>query len=275
MPLRISRVPFTWKPIIVLAAVAARQPVSHLAIRPWRKGNFVEVEVGFPEAVAVQEEKRCLRCRRCLGCALCWAECKPEAIDFDIPDEELNLEFDKVILTKGQGNSYETLKSDLGYGRYTDVITDLQFERMLSPTGPTEGIIVSPKDGEIPRRMGIIQGHPEEDENHLLSTLILGVNESILALDKTDDLEVILVSPICESFKKQFLSDAEKISGLQIIDGVPKSVEKKKDGEALTLTYSGNGQSKEETFDLVVVLTKPKIHPEIKSLSQELDLGIL
>jgi heterodisulfide reductase subunit A-like polyferredoxin len=240
-----------------------------------RRGNFVEVEVGFPEAVAVQEASRCLSCRRCLGCALCWAECKPGAIDLDIPDEELDLEFDQVILTKGQDNSFETVNSDLGYGRYADVITDLQFERMLSPTGPTQGIVVSPRDGEIPRRMAIIQGHPEENENHLLFTLILGVNESILALSKTENLEVILVSPICESFKKQFLSDTEKISGLRIIDGMPNSVKKKKDEEPLTLTYSEDGQSKEETFDLVVVLTKPKIHPEIKSLSQKLHLDIL
>lgn len=240
-----------------------------------RRENFAEVETGFPEVVAVQEAKRCLSCRRCLGCALCWAECKPEAIDFDMPDEELDLEFDEVVLTRGQGNSLETLDSDLGHGSYTEVITDLQFERMLSPTGPTEGIVVSPKNGEIPRRMAIIQGHLEESENHLLSTLILGVNESILALDKIDDLEVILVSPICESFKRQFLSDAEKISGLHIVDGVPKSVERKKDGEALTLAYSENGESKEDTFDLIVVLTKPKIHPEIKSLSQKLNLDIL
>jgi heterodisulfide reductase subunit A-like polyferredoxin len=240
-----------------------------------RRGNFVEVEVGFPEAVAVQEARRCLSCRRCLGCALCWAECKPEAIDLALPDEELDLEFDQVILTKGQDNSFEAVNSDLGYGRYSDVITDLQLERMLSPTGPTEGLVVSPRDGEIPRRMAIIQGHPKGDETHLLSTLILGVNESSLALHKTENLEVILISPICESFKKQFFSEAEKISGLRIIEGVPSSVEKKKDEELLTLAYSEDGQSKEETFDLVVVLTKPIIHPEIKSLSQTLDLDIL
>ncbi|MBW2609577.1 MAG: hypothetical protein JRC68_04435 [Deltaproteobacteria bacterium] len=240
-----------------------------------RRGNFVEVETGFPEALAVQEAKRCLSCRRCLGCALCWAECKPEAIDFDIPDEELDLEFDEVIITKGQDNAFHPLKPELGYGSYADIITDLQFERMLSPTGPTDGIVVSPKDSEIPRRVAIIQGHPEGDENHLLSSLILGVNESILALEKTGELNVVLVSPISQSFKEQFFSDVEKISGLQIVEGVPESVVKKQDGESLTLTYSEDGQSKQEAFDLIVVLTKPKISPEIKLLSQKLDQGIL
>src|SRR4030042_6025285 len=69
-----------------------------------RRGNFAEVETGFPEAVSLTEAKRCLSCRRCLGCALCWAECKPEAIDFSIPHKETALDFDEVIITSGQDN---------------------------------------------------------------------------------------------------------------------------------------------------------------------------
>jgi len=76
-----------------------------------RRGNFLEVETGFPEDMAVKEAKRCLGCRRCLGCALCWAECKPEAIDFNIPDEELELEFDDVIVTNGQDNVFHSFNS--------------------------------------------------------------------------------------------------------------------------------------------------------------------
>ncbi|MBU0698708.1 MAG: hypothetical protein KKE59_04695, partial [Proteobacteria bacterium] len=153
-----------------------------------RRGNFTEVETGFPEIVAVKEAKRCLSCRRCLGCALCWAECKPEAIDFDIPDEELELEFDEVIITKGQDNAFHPFNSQLGYGSFPDVITDLQFERMLSPDGPTNGMVLSPLDGDIPRRIAVIQGHPKDDEAHLFSSLVLGVNESVLALDRAEDL---------------------------------------------------------------------------------------
>jgi len=240
-----------------------------------RRGNFVEVETGFPEDVAIQEAKRCLSCRRCLGCALCWAECEPEAIDFAIPDEELELEFDEVVITRGQDNAFESLGSHLGYGNYADVITDLQFERMLSPTGPTDGMVVSPLDGEIPERLAIVQGHADDDETHLLSSLVLGVNESIIALDRTEGLEVTLVSPVCRAFKDRFLSDAGKVNGLKIIEGVPESMEKKQDGDSLTLTFSENGKSRDEKFDLVVVLTKPRIPSEAKSLSRKLEQEIL
>ena len=240
-----------------------------------RRENFAEVETGFPEETAVKEAKRCLSCRRCLGCALCWAECKPEAIDFTIPDEKLELEFDEIIITKGQDNAFLPFNPELGYGTFADVITDLQFERMLSPTGPSNGLVVSPLDGEIPARIAIVQGHSDDDEAHLLSSLILGVNESILALDKTKGLEVVLISPTCQPFKDGFLSEAKKVSGLKIIEGLPESVERKQDGEPLTLKYSENDKQKEEAFELVVILTKQKISPELISLSKKFEQEII
>jgi heterodisulfide reductase subunit A-like polyferredoxin len=240
-----------------------------------RRGNFTEVETGFPEEVALKEARRCLSCRRCLGCALCWAECKPEAIDFSIPHQDMALDFDEIIITRGQDNAFEPVDSKLGYGNYADVITDLQFERMLSPTGPTDGLVVSPRDGEIPGKIAIIQGSPNGDDEHLLSTAVLGVNEAILAINKVDDLNVVLVSPICQAFKDQFASDAQGISGLQIVEGSPESVERAEDGSPLTVTYSQNGDNKKEDFDLVVVLTKSKISPEIESLGKKFEQEIL
>jgi heterodisulfide reductase subunit A-like polyferredoxin len=239
-----------------------------------RRGNFAEVETGFPEQVAVNEAKRCLSCRRCLGCALCWAECGPEAIDFSIPDEELNLEFDDAVITKGQDNAFHPIAPELGYGTYADVITDLQFERMLSPTGPTDGLVVSPLNGEVPRRLAIIQGNPDKEDDSLLSSLVLGVNESILALDRVDGLEAVLVSPLNQGFKEQFLSEAKQISGLRIVDGTPESVERGAEGTPLSLHYAIDGQQQDDAFDLVVVLTKPKILPELVSLSKKLEVDI-
>ena len=233
-----------------------------------RRAKFTEVETGFSEEMAIQEARRCLSCRRCLGCALCWAECKPEAIDFDIPDEELELEFDNIIITKGQDNAFYPFNTQLGYGDYPDVITDLQFERMLSPTGPTDGMVVSPLDGEIPGRIAIVQGNMDNDETHLLSSLVLGVNQSVIALNKTKDLEMALISPLCQSFQEKFFAEAEKIPGLQIIEGSPESDEKKRDTkEPLLLKYSENGEDKQNAFDLIVILTKPKLSPELESLS--------
>jgi heterodisulfide reductase subunit A-like polyferredoxin len=235
-----------------------------------RRGNFTEVETGFPEETAVKEAKRCLSCRRCLGCALCWAECKPEAIDFGIPDQELALDFDDVVVAGGQDNLFHPVRADLGYGKYPDVIVDLQLERMLSPTGPTKGMVLSPLDGRIPATVALVQGNPEDDESQILSGLVFGVNAAVIALHNTRGLEVTLVSPVCSLFKEQFLSSAKNIPGLTIIPGLPISVEKGDSAQPLHLTYSNSGEESRQAFDLIVVLTKPKISPEMASLNKNL-----
>lgn len=240
-----------------------------------RRGNFVEVETGFPEDEAVREAKRCLACRRCLGCALCWAECKPEAIDFSIPDETLDLAFEEVVITRGQDNAFESIGGDLGFGNYADVITDLQFERMLSPTGPTDGLVISPRDGEVPERLVFVQGKADGGDDHLLSSAVLGVNEAIIALDRTQGLEATLVSPMIQAFKDGFGEAAGKISGLRIVDGVPSAVERKEEGGPLTLTYAENEKEQQAEFDMVVVLTKPKIAKETQSMARKLEQDVL
>lgn len=240
-----------------------------------RRGNFTEVETGFPEDTAMEEAGRCLSCRRCLGCALCWAECQPEAIDFDIPEETLDLEFDEVILTRGQDNAFYPIRDEFGFGNFPQVITDLQFERMLSPAGPTDGLVVSPFNGDIPARIALIQGHPGEEEDHLLSSVVFGVNESILALHGTKDLEITLVSPLCNAFKEKYLGDTEKVKGLTLLDGAPVAVKNGTDDGSLRLSYAEGGKEKTEDFDMVVVLTKPRVSPEIQSLGKKLEQDIV
>ncbi len=252
---------------------AARARMPEISVDE-RRGNFTEVETGFPEPVAVTEAKRCLSCRRCLGCALCWAECGPEAIDFSIPDEELDLEFDEVVITRGQDNAFHPIPSKMGFGTYADVITDLQFERMLSPTGPTDGLVVSPRNGEIPRRLAIIKGNPGKDEDGGLSSLVLGVNEAILALNRARELTAVMVAPLTQEFKDRFLPEAARVSGLTIVDGTPDSVERISDDAPLTLRYTHDDRSREETFDMVVILTSPKLPPELVSLSKRLAVEI-
>ncbi len=239
-----------------------------------RRGNFQEVETGFPEETAVQEAGRCLSCRRCLGCALCWAECKPEAIDFSIPDEEVEREFDEVILTRGQDNQFEPLPSEFGFGRYPDVITDLQMERMLSPLGPTDGMVVSPLNGDIPVKIALVQADPKAEEDHLLRSSIFSVNAAALALQSSEGLETVLISPICESFRDQFLAEARKLPGLQVVEGAPVSVEREGEGK-LKLVYAAEGRTKEDAFDLVVFVTKPKLSRELQSLSKDFDQKVL
>ena len=93
---------------------AARAKMPDISVDE-RRGNYEECETGFPEEPAQKEARRCLSCRRCLGCALCWAECEPVAIDFSLPDTELEENFDEVVITKGKMNVLNKPDGDLGH----------------------------------------------------------------------------------------------------------------------------------------------------------------
>ena len=98
----------------------------------------------------------------CLGnnpiaCGKCLEACGPRCIDFDQRDEEINLEVGTVVVATGAEPWDPTPNVEYGYQRHEDVLTSLEFERMLSAGGPTVGEIQRPSDRCEPRRIAYIQ----------------------------------------------------------------------------------------------------------------------
>ena len=93
--------------------------------------------------------------------------CQYRAIDLNMQEEVFEIECGAIIWATGW-QLYDASKLDnLGYGRYTNVITNMQMERMASPWGPTGGNIYRPSDQSIPQRVAFVQCAGSRDENHL------------------------------------------------------------------------------------------------------------
>jgi heterodisulfide reductase subunit A len=126
--------------------------------------DFKEVELGFSEEEAVEEASRCLNCGICVECHECERVCEAKAIDYTMEDEIQEIKVGQALITTG----YSTLNSDClipyGYGLYENVYTSLEFERIVSSTGPTQGKIVM-KNGKEPRTIGIIHCVGSRDIN--------------------------------------------------------------------------------------------------------------
>jgi len=133
-----------------------------------RVGNFKEVELSFTEEQAREEALRCLACGGCSECMECVKVCEPEAINFDMTDEIVEEEVGAIVVATGY-ELYPIEKiGEYGAGKYKDVINGLQFERLLSASGPTEGEIKRPSDGKIPKRVVFISCSGSRDpESHL------------------------------------------------------------------------------------------------------------
>jgi heterodisulfide reductase subunit A-like polyferredoxin len=237
-----------------------------------RQGNFKEVETGFPEDVAVAEAKRCLSCRRCLGCALCWAECKPEAINFEMEDQNHDLAVDKVILTSGMQRKMAAISGGVG-NKHMNVVTDLQVERMLADTGPSNGLMMRPQDGEIPKKIAFVQSFSAGDDKVRNATLIFGINEAILAQKKIDGAEISFISPDMDAFKGSAGGDLDKVSGVNFVNGTVIELAETGEGKDIEVKYDAGGE-KAETFDLVVLLTQPQLPPTVEEAAKKLGVEV-
>jgi heterodisulfide reductase subunit A-like polyferredoxin len=129
-----------------------------------RKENFREVELGLEEERAIRESKRCLSCRRCIGCGLCLAECDPRAVVYDEKGRSLSLKVSAIVLTPGFDEFDAGIIRELGYRQFPNVVTSIELERMLSPTGPYGGLVLRPYDGDVPTRIAFVQCVGSRDE---------------------------------------------------------------------------------------------------------------
>jgi len=238
-----------------------------------RERNMKEVETGFSEEVAVAEAKRCLACRRCLGCALCGAECKPEAINFEMQDEDFDLVVDEVILTSGMQRKIVPIRGNYG-NKHMNVVTDLQVERMLADTGPSNGLIMRPQAGEIPKKIGFAQTFGGVDDKVRDAALFYAVNEAIMAQKKIDGVEISFVSPDIDAFKGGAGSDLDKVSGITFVNGTVVEAAEVGENKDIELKYEADGSEKTETFDLLVLLTQPLLPPIIEDTAKKLGVEV-
>ena len=121
----------------------------------FRKAAFLT----FPQAVPLKyalDAEHCLYLTR-KRCGLCKKICPTDAVEFDQQPQEIILEAGAVVLSTGFELALTAREGEYGYGRYRNVVTSLQYERMLSATGPYAGHLQCPSDGHVPKKVAWIQ----------------------------------------------------------------------------------------------------------------------
>ncbi len=117
---------------------------------------FAEIAQGYSEAQALSEASRCLNCQICSECGQCVTACQAGAIDHSQKPETVTLEVGSVILAPGFKPFDPSGMAAYGYGKYPNVYTSMEFERILSPGGPFGGHVQRRSDGKEPKKIAWI-----------------------------------------------------------------------------------------------------------------------
>jgi len=130
-----------------------------------RQTGFEEVELGLTEEQARAEAQKCLNCMVCSECLECVKACERNAVDHSMAAEELEVKVGTIILATGFDVMDPTPLKQYGYGRFKEVYTGLEFERLNNAVGPTGGQILM-KDGNKPGSVAIVHCVGSRDVNH-------------------------------------------------------------------------------------------------------------
>jgi heterodisulfide reductase subunit A len=159
----------SWQEIPEGIAPQARVTSRHRDIRE-RTGSFEEVDLNFSEAEAQKESQRCLNCGICSECMECVRVCEPNAIDHTMKPEEIEVKVGSIILATGYDTFNPSRMKQYGYGKYANVFTSLEFERLSNATGPTGGdILIRDEKDEftrVPQSVAILHCVGSRDVNY-------------------------------------------------------------------------------------------------------------
>ncbi len=131
-----------------------------------RKAIYLPHELAWPYAHVV-DPNACLEIKNPGSCGKCVEVCSTGAINLKEQPREIEVEVGAVIVATGWEPYDATKLEHLGYGKYPNVITNVQMERILAPNGPTKGELIVPGTGKRPKKIVFIQCAGQRDENHL------------------------------------------------------------------------------------------------------------
>ena len=217
------------------------------------------IYVDYPQAVPL---KFIIDREKCIGCGTCQEICKAKAIEYDQQDSEATLRVGSIILAPGFEPFDARLKSEYGYGRFPNVVTSIEFERILSASGPYGGLVLRPSDGEIPRKIAFIQCVGSRDAqlgNNYCSAAccMYGMKEAIIAKEHAPTkLDCTIFYMDIRAYGKQFdayYNRAKGEYGIRFVRSRVASVTEDPLTNNLYMYYEENEDPKTEKFDLVVL----------------------
>jgi heterodisulfide reductase subunit A len=220
------------------------------------------IHIDYPQAVPATyfiDPEGCLFLKHDT-CQICVSVCRSNAIDFSQKAKKVTLDVGAVLMAPGFGRVPDTALSQYGYGTHPDIVTSIEFERLLNPSGPFQGEVRCLSDKRHPRKIAFIQCVGSRDlacGNGYCSSVccMYAIKEAMVAKEHDPECEITVYYMDLRTQGKDF--DAAKIRAEQqygikfvrakVADVIPWK-------KNLKLTYATmDGVHGFEAFDMVVL----------------------
>ncbi len=246
-----------------------------------RRVTFEEVELGYTHEMAQAEAARCLQCAICSECLACVYACQAGAVNHNDLEETRQIDVGAVLLVPGFQAYDARLSQEFGFGLYPNVVTSLQFERLLSASGPTEGHVKRPSDGERPRKIAFVQCIGSRDEHHDYCSSVCcmyATKEAIMACEHEPDTECTIFMIDMRAFGKgyeEYYRQAREKYGIRYVRARVPPHREDPDSRDIVFRYENEeGILVEDTFDLAVLSVGMEIAQETQSLATHLGIEL-
>lgn len=239
----------------------------------------------FPQAVprkATIDEKYCLKLTK-NRCGLCQKICKAEAIDYTQKDKNLKLNVAAIIVTIGLSVYDPSTLHEYGYGKFENVHTWMEYERLINAAGPTHGHLKCAPDGRRPKKIAFVQCVGSRDVKHCAwcssVCCVVSIKSAMLANEHYNDLESYIFYSDLRIFSKrwyEYSKRGEKDYKITYIHARPGEITENKRTKNLTLYYENEDEGKVNEIEAEMVVLATPITPaeDTVKLAQTLGLEI-
>ncbi len=251
-----------------------------------RTGNFQEIVLGFNEDEALKEAERCLKCGICSECYQCVKACLAEAVVHDQQVTQREVTVGSVILCPGtEVFDTQPLEDMYHHHSHPNVLTSLEFERILSASGPTMGRMVRPSDEKEPSKIAWLQCVGSRDThncgNGYCSSMccMYAVKEAVIAKDHSHkELDAAVFFMDMRTFGKDYelyYNRAKDEHGVRFVRSRVHTIDPIPGTDDLQIGYSDEtGTIHEEVFDMVVLSVGLQVSQETGDLGSRLGLDL-
>ncbi len=243
-----------------------------------RKATYIDYPQAVPLAFSIDPDT-------CIGCGLCEMMCIAKAVEYGDKEVRDTLTVGAVILSPGSRGFDPSGLDVFGYGKYPNVVTSEEFERILSASGPYRGHLMRPQDREAPEKIAWIQCVGSRDVNlcgngYCSSVCCMyAIKEAMIAKEHAhSDLDCAIFNMDMRTFGKDYedyYNRARKEQGIRFIKSRVHTIDEDRDTGDLFINYvHESGEMKREVFNMVVLSVGLEIPESTATLAERLGVAL-